>query len=483
MLLKDLLRDVPYIKVDGSSDVEVREIYYDSRMVTPGSLFFCIKGAHYDGHQFALQASENGAAVVVVQRDVLTPPNVVKVFVEDTRRAMALISSNFFGNPTKRISLVGVTGTNGKTSVTYLIKSILEQVNRKVGLIGTITNMIGDKKIPSKRTTPESLDLQRLFRKMVDEGVENIVMEVSSHSLSLERVAGCIFDVAAFTNLTQDHLDFHGTLDEYRNAKVKLFHTSNISVINMDDESGQIIKSSARKNVISYGIKEAGDIYAEDVKITLKGVSFQLCTPNGTTWVNLGIPGIFSVYNAMAAAGVCYALGISNLDIKQGLENVKGVPGRFELLDTNTEYSVILDYAHTPDSLENILKTARNFAKGRVVVLFGCGGDRDLLKRPIMGEIAGRLSDFCIVTSDNPRGEDPTKIINDILPGVERTGCSYMVIEDRREAIKYALINAQKDDIIILAGKGHEEYQELKNETIHFNEKEIVAEILGRKTV
>lgn len=483
MKLRELLKNIPYLKVEGSLERPVEAMHYDSRKATPRSLFFCIQGLTVDGHDYAGEAVRKGSHVLVLEKDVEVEGDITKVFVENSRIAMALMAKNFYKNPAGSVPLIGVTGTNGKTTTTYLIKSILEKFGHKVGLIGTITNMIGDEKIPSRHTTPESLDLQKLFRDMVDQGVDSIVMEVSSHSLAMERVGGCEYDVGVFTNLSQDHLDFHKTMEEYREAKAKLFSQSKVSIINIDDDHGQWMKERAAGKVYSYGIRKDADIYARDLEITEKGVSFILYTPEGNHPVNLGIPGIFSVYNALAAAGACYALNIPLSVIAKGLEAVKGVAGRFELLDTQTDYSVILDYAHTPDGLENILKAASQFARGRIVTLFGCGGDRDPAKRPVMGEIAGKYSDFCIVTSDNPRSEDPMAIINQIIPGVEKTKCPYIVIEDRKEAIRYALENAQKDDVIILAGKGHETYQILKDRTIHFDEKEIVAEILGREKV
>ena len=483
MKLKEMLKDTEVLHTEGSLDIDIDAIYYDSRQVTSGSLFFCIEGYRTDGHNFAGMAVQKGAEAVVLHKDVPLPEGVAKIFVADTRRAMGLISAAFYGNPTRDMILFGVTGTNGKTTTTYMIKSILEQSGKKVGLIGTITNIIGSRKVPSERTTPESPDLQRLFHDMFREGVEAVVMEVSSHSLALERVAGCSYEIGVFTNLTQDHLDFHGTLENYRNAKAKLFQQSRLAVINVDDESGRIILEGLEGKAFTYGIHKPADIFARDIEITAEGVSFNLHILGGKIGVNLHIPGLFSVYNALAAASSCYAAGASLKDIQNGLESMRGVPGRFELLDTGTEYSVILDYAHTPDGLENILKTARDLTEGRIVTLFGCGGDRDVAKRPIMGEIAGRYSDFCIVTTDNPRNEEPMAIINDILPGLQKTGCPYKVIENRREAIEHALKTGRKNDVIILAGKGHETYQLIKGRTFHFDEKEIVAEILGREKV
>jgi UDP-N-acetylmuramoyl-L-alanyl-D-glutamate--2,6-diaminopimelate ligase len=484
MLLRELLDGIHFLRIDGEIEKEIHDIFYDSRRVTPGSLFFCIEGLQFDGHNFAGEAAKNGAHAVVLRKDVKLPDGITKVFVNDTRRAMAVISRAFYGYPIENIPLIGVTGTNGKTTVTYILKDILEQAGNRVGLIGTIAHMIGDKKVVSERTTPESLDLQKLFRKMADQDVDIIAMEVSSHSLSLQRVAGCEFEVGIFTNLTQDHLDFHDTLENYRDAKSKLFAQSRQAVINIDDENGRKILERLKIPTLTYGIGGPAQVFARDLEITSKGVSFQLFVPGGDCLINLNIPGIFSVYNALAAAGACHVLGIPIEIIKAGLEKVNGVPGRFELLNTKTEYSVILDYAHTPDGLENILKTAREFTKGRIISVFGCGGNRDPIKRPIMGEVAGRYSDFCVITSDNPRNEEPMAIIQDILPGIKKTACPYIVIENRREAIAYALDQGRKGDVVILAGKGHETYQILKdNRTIHFDEKQIVAELLGEERV
>lgn len=483
MRLKELLKGIDYIRIEGVQDIGIEDLYYDSREVTPNSLFFCIKGLTVDGHDFAPQAVAKGAKVLVLERDVDVDGDITKVFVPNSKTAMAYMAKNFYRNPTKDINFIGVTGTNGKTTVTYLVKSILEKAGQKVGLIGTISNMIGDRKMPSKFTTPESLELQKLLREMADENVDSVVMEVSSHSLALGRVEGCEYDIGVFTNLSQDHLDFHANMEEYRDAKAKLFTQSKLAIINEDDKNGRWIKKRVPTKVFTYGIYKDADIYARELEITDRGVAFHLHTPSGSIPINLAIPGIFSIYNGLAAASICYNLGISLEIIAQGLQEVKGVDGRFELLDTGTDYSVILDYAHTPDGLENILTTAREFAKGRIITLFGCGGDRDHSKRPIMGEIAGKYSDLCIITSDNPRSEDPMDIIKDIVPGIEKTGCDYTIIENRREAIEYALTQAQKDDIVILAGKGHETYQILKDKTIPFDEKQIVAEILGREYV
>lgn len=483
MKLIELLKGIEVLRTEGSLDISISGIHYDSRQVTPGSLFFCIEGYNVDGHDYAAMAVEKGAVAVLLRKDIQLPEGITKVFVSDTRKCMGFFSSNFYGNPTENLILFGITGTNGKTTTTYMIKSILEQAGKKTGLIGTITNLIGERMIPAEHTTPESPDLQKLLHEMVEEKVDAAVMEVSSHSLELSRVAGCKFQVGIFTNLTQDHLDFHGTLENYRNAKAKLFEQSKLAIINVDDESGRIILGDLECPSFTYGIYKPADIFARDIEIMAKGVSFNLHILGGKISINLQIPGIFSVYNALAAASACYAAGVSLKDIQLGLEAIRGVSGRFELLDTNTDYSVIIDYAHTPDGLKNILTTARDLTDGRLVTLFGCGGDRDSAKRPLMGEVCGEYSDFCIVTSDNPRNEEPMDIIKDILPGLNKTDCPYEVIVDRREAIRYALDNARPGDVIILAGKGHETYQLLKGQTLPFDEKQIVAEILGREKV
>ena len=376
--------------------------------------------------------------------------------------------------------MIGVTGTNGKTSTTYMLKAIAERMGKKVGLIGTIRNMIGDIIIDTERTTPESVDLQRILRQMKDEKVDVVIMEVSSHSLDQKRVHGIEYDVGEFTNLTQDHLDYHKTFENYFNAKKLLFKQSRMAVINKDDPYANRMMEGLDIPVMTFGIRENADVTASEIDITTRGVQFDFNYKNITSRFNVPIPGLFSVFNAIGAATVALSLGWNLDSIKYGLEHMMSVSGRLEPLPTGkNEFTVLLDYAHTPDALENVLKTVKGFATGRIVTLFGCGGDRDHAKRPIMGEIAGRFSDFAIVTSDNPRTENPMDIINSIVEGVKKSGCEYVVIENRREAIEYALKNARKNDVIILAGKGHENYQEINGGKHHFDEKEIVAEILG----
>lgn len=480
MKLETLIRDMDTVSIKGKTDVAIDDMGYDSRKAGKGTLFFCLQGPRSDGHDYAAKAERSGAAAIVMERPVPDlAGRAVQILVADVREALSHIAARYYGNPSGRMEIIGVTGTNGKTSTTYLTKSILEAWGKKVGLIGTITNLIGDQKIPGHNTTPEADELQKLFRDMADHSVDNVVMEVSSHSLALKRVDDCHFAVGVFTNLTQDHLDFHGTMEGYREAKARLFTMCDNAIINIDDPTGRYFADIATGKVLTYGIVEEADILADEVFIDATGATFTMVFPGDTAVpIRLKTPGRFSVYNALAAGAACYSLGATPDVIQAGLNGVEPIHGRFEVIPTDTDYTVILDYAHTPDGLENILKTARTFVIGRLILLFGCGGDRDHDKRPKMGRIAGEYADLCVVTSDNPRSEEPMDIIGQILGGLMPTDCPYEVIENRREAIRYVLTHAGKDDVVILAGKGHETYQELKGGTIHFDEKEIVADIL-----
>ena len=481
MKLKDLFEGIEIISVEGSLDTEISSIAYDSRKTAVDSLFICISGFVQDGHKYAADALAKGAAALLVEKDVeVEGATVIKV--KNTREMMPLLAARFYGRPTEHLRLIGLTGTNGKTTTTYFVKSILDEAQKKTGLLGTISTKIGDKEFMSSRTTPESLDLQKLFCEMVKMEIDYAVMEVSSHSLELGRVDGCKFHIGVFTNLTQDHMDFHKTVENYRNAKKKLFYkTTCANIINIDDEHGRIIAneiSSLETRLLTYGIDNKADIMAKDIHIDARGVRFTMVTPDYEIPLENRIPGKFSVYNSLAAAAVAYVEGIDGEIIRSGLANAAVVPGRSEVVNIDKPYTVIVDYAHSPDGLENILNAVREYAKGRIITLFGCGGDRDKEKRPMMGEIAGRLSDYCIVTSDNPRTEDPGEIIRQAEYGVKMTGCRYICIENRKEAIKHALKIAQENDIILLAGKGHETYQVLKDRTIPFDEKEIVQELI-----
>ncbi len=476
MKLRQLLEGVSLLRPI-QQDLEITGIAYDSRQVTPGCLFVCIKGFATDGHKYINNAIENGAAALLVQ-DAIEDFDIPWAQAADTRKALAQVAANFYGHPEKQLSIIGVTGTNGKTTVTTLIKSVLEFTGKSVGLIGTNENMIGSEVIPTERTTPESLDLFALFRKMADAGMEYVVMEVSSHSLMLNRVFGICFDVAVFTNLTQDHLDFHETMENYYQAKRLLFNVCKKAVVNADDKCGMRIIADASCPLFTYSVDNEADFRAKNLRISPRGVIFDLETKSKVLPARLGIPGKFSAYNALAALSACVALDVEPEKIIDALLVAKGVKGRAETVYTKTDYTMIIDYAHTPDGLENIVKTVKEFAPTRVVTLFGCGGDRDPVKRPIMGEIAGRLSDYCIITSDNPRTEEPMTIIRQIEEGMKQTDCSYTVIENRREAIRHAMVTAQPGDCIILAGKGHETYQIIGKEKRHFDEREVIREIL-----
>ena len=480
MTLSELLKDVNIKKIDGGGSMKISGIACDSRKVKPGNVFVCITGYETDGHKYAKSAVENGAVAVVAEHDLPTV-DVPCVIVDNTRKAMSEMAATFYDYPYKKFKLIGITGTNGKTTTTYLIKSILEHLGKKVGLIGTNQNMIGDMIMETSRTTPDSLELMQLFDMIASHNVDYVVMEVSSHALALDRVTACTFDVGAVTNITQDHLDFHKTMEEYLAAKSILFNICNTGVVNKDDARSEYLIENARcRNMITYGINQDCDLKASNIILNEDGVKFDINYGGMEEHVDLPIPGEFSVYNALTAIGCCMAENIP-LDLAvDGLHSAKGVKGRIEIVRTpGTNYTVIIDYAHTPDGLLNVINAIRGFAKGRIVTLFGCGGDRDASKRPIMGKIAGELSDFCIVTSDNPRTEDPEKIIKQVVEGVKQTDCDYEVITNRFSAIEYALDHAKKNDIILLAGKGHETYQVLGKDTIKFDEREIVQKLLG----
>lgn len=482
MLLRNLIQGLEFDYSKGNLDVEINSIAYDSRKVKNGSLFVCIEGFKTDGHKYIQAAIENGARSVLVQKDVSVPENVAVIRYRNTRYALAYISEAFFNHPSKKFKLLGITGTKGKTTTTFMIKSVLENYQKKVGLIGTIMNCIGDTIFPAERTTPESYDLQALFSDMAEKGADSVVMEVSSQGLELHRVSCSDFDIGVFTNLSKDHIgpNEHASMEDYFNAKLKLFKMCKKGLVNIDSEySPQVIKHSSCE-MYTYGIDKDADIKAVDIIKHPGSVEFKVITPwfNGDIKVN--IPGKFSVYNALATIGSCGLLGIPFDAISSGLQNVS-VPGRAEVTYTSKDFTVIIDYAHSPDSMENILSTVKGFCKGRLVCLFGCGGDRDKTKRPIMGQISGNISDFTIITTDNPRTEDPLTIVEEIEEGIKKTGAEYITIIDRREAIKYAILNAKPEDVIVLAGKGHETYQIFKDKTIHFDEREVVREIIDEQ--
>lgn len=467
--------------LDEHDDIDITGISYDSRTVLAGNVFVCIKGFETDGHKYAKMAADNGAAIIVAQDKI--DVDVPVWYVENSRTEIAELACRFYDNPSKRFKLIGVTGTNGKTTITYLIKSIIEAAGMRIGLIGTNQNIIGDKVLVTQSTTPttpNSLELQQLFAEMVESDAECVVMEVSSHALELDRVHGCHFDVGVFTNLTRDHLDFHKTMENYLAAKAKLFDISDKGVVNFDDDGGKKIADEKDCDIIKVGLTDGCDLKATDIKISSQGADFKVEYKGVTYPVHIMIPGKFSVYNAICAMGAALQMGIDIDTAIKGLERATGVMGRVEVVPTNTDYTVIIDYAHTPDGLENIISTVQEFAEGDVITLFGCGGDRDNTKRPMMGEIAGKLSDFSIITSDNPRTENPVNIINDIETGMKKTNGKYKVIADRREAIGYALDHAKKGDVIILAGKGQETYQIIGKEKLDFDERVVVGNYLNK---
>lgn len=479
MKLKELLSGLNILTMTADMETEISGISYDSRSTKPGDLFVAIVGTVSDGHQYIEKAINAGAAAVLCQN--IPSLDLPYVCVADTRRGLAVVSAIFFGKPADKMKMIGITGTNGKTTSTYLIKHILEtELGAKVGLIGTNCNYIGGEALPTERTTPESYELQKLFKEMLDCGCEYVIMEVSSHSLVLERVYGIRFAVGEFTNLTQDHLDFHETMDAYAEAKALLFASCDQAVINSDDPYAGVMERGTVCPVIRFGIDDPkADVLAKHLVLKPDGVEFQVSSRQGNAAVKLAIPGRFSVYNALGALSVCTALGIPAERCAAALSTAVGVKGRVEVVPTDGDYTILIDYSHTPDALENVLHTVRETGRGRVVALFGCGGDRDRTKRPIMGRIASELADFTIVTSDNPRTEEPEEIIREILLGV--TGDNHIAITDRREAIAYAIEHHQPGDVIVLAGKGHETYQEVNHVKHHMDEREIVAEILERR--
>ncbi|MBO5369634.1 MAG: UDP-N-acetylmuramoyl-L-alanyl-D-glutamate--2,6-diaminopimelate ligase [Clostridia bacterium] len=474
MKLTDIINEISPVAVYGNGDVQITSVTNNSRECKEGTLFVAVRGFQTDGHKYIASAIQNGAVAVICE-EYNPDYDAVQIVVKNSRRAEAVAASVFYHNPSQKFRLVGITGTNGKTTVTYLTKHIFEQCGYKVGLIGTNQNMIGDEILETGRTTPDSIELQGIFAKMADSSVDFCIMEVSSHALELDRVYGCRYAVGAFTNLTQDHLDFHKTMDNYAAAKAKLWQMSDVAVINSDDAYGRQMIQNCGCDVISYAVKDkSANLRATELILRSSGIGFEL---DGLKF-KLPIPGEFSVYNALCAIGIAKAAGIDESKIRDALFSASGVKGRAEVVPTDTDYTVIIDYAHTPDGIENILSAVRGFAEGRVVIVFGCGGDRDNTKRPIMGEIAGKMADFCVVTSDNPRTENPMKIIEMVEEGVKRSGAEYVVIESRREAIAYAMKNALPGDCIVLAGKGHETYQILNEGTIHFDEREVVREVL-----
>lgn len=481
MKLKELIESLEVLDIQGDPEMEIRGVTYDSRKALPGYLFVCIDGFTTDGHRYAQQAVDNGACALVVEKNVnIIGDDVAIVRVKDTRKALAQISACWFGHPSRSMTLVGVTGTKGKTTTTYMIRSILEKAGRTVGLIGTVANCIGREKIPARRTTPESYDLQEMFEKMKEKGADTVVLEVSSQGLKLHRVTGCDFDYGVFTNFSKDHIGGfeHPDMEDYFRSKLLLFKMCKKGIVNVDAAYAERVIDEAACEITTFGIEKAAGVRAENITTHSDSVEFDAVTPWFRERIKVSVPGFFSVYNALGAITVCGLMGVPLEAIREGLLKVQ-VPGRAEVVPTpGKDFTVMIDYAHTPDSLENILSTVKEFARGRVISVFGCGGDRDRTKRPLMGEVSGRIADFTIITSDNPRTEEPARILKDIEEGIRKTNGEYVVIEDRTEAIRYAMKNARSGDIIVLAGKGHETYQIFKDKTIHYDEREIVENIL-----
>ena len=475
MKLEKILEAVPVLELHADPEMEISGLCCDSRKAEQGSLFVAVSGFASDGNRFIPAARARGAAAVVTAKR--PEEEIPYILVESDRLALALISGNYFGQPSRKMTMIGITGTNGKTSSTLLLKQVLTQcLGAKVGLIGTMENHIGDTVIPTERTTPESFELQALFARMLEAGCTHVVMEVSSHAISLERIGGIHYDVAAFTNLTEDHLDFHKTMDAYCDAKAELFRRCGRAVINQDDAYARRMLAAAGCPVLTTSAHEKAGLYARNIALHADSIQFTAVSGEEQAEVFVPIPGRFTVYNTLTVLGIAKSLGISLQSAADALKTVSGVKGRIEVVPTpGMPYCVLIDYAHSPDGLENVLKSVRDFCKGRIISVFGCGGDRDPMKRPIMGKIGVERADFAIITSDNPRTEDPMAIIRDILEGVSPELGAYTVIEDRRKAIRYAMDIAKKDDIIVLAGKGHETYQEINGVKHHLDEREEVA--------
>ena len=487
MELKKVLIGLEGLKAKGSLDIEINNLDSNSKNIKDGDMFIAIKGFSVDGHKYINDAIKAGAKAVMVEegtnlKDIKLPEDVTLIIAKDTREALAICSCNLYGNPSLKFKLIGVTGTKGKTTTTFMIKEILERAGYKVGLIGTIATYINGKMISeSSRTTPESIELQRTFAQMVEAGVEYVVMEVSSQSLKLHRVDGCDFDIVLFTNFSEDHISEkeHPDMKDYFESKLKLFQMCDNGIINVDDiQVSKVPKLFPDSNIMTYGIDNYCEVLAKDITITNSYVDFRVKVSDRNERVKVDIPGRFSVYNALAAICVAKKIGISSDKVIEALAEIK-VPGRSEMVPNKKEIPIMIDYAHSPESLQNILSAVKSYTRGKVISVFGCGGDRDKTKRPVMGEISGRIADFTFITSDNPRTENPEEIVKEIEEGIKKTKGNYKVVVDRKEAIKEAIKIATKLDIIVLAGKGHEPYQEINGEKFPFDERIIVNEIIG----
>ena len=482
MKLSELLEGVEVVEIINNKDIDIVNVDEDSRRVKENTLFICIKGYTHDAHKFIPEVIEKGATAIVVSEDYEPDEkysDIVFIKVRSTVIALAQISCTYFDNPSRKFKLIGITGTKGKTTTTYMIKSILEKAGKKVGLIGTICNIIGNKKYEAINTTPTAFQLQALFYKMAQEGMDVVVMEVSSIALEENRLYGTEFDIGVFTNLSQDHLDYHGDFDHYIDAKAKLFTMCKHGFVNCDDIYSLRIEKKATCPISTFGIDNGPKIGAKDLIITNTYAEFKLMVNNRPQKIKVGILGRFTVYNALAAISAISLFNIDFIAIKEGLENVV-VPGRAEMVPNMHGKNIMIDYAHSPNSLENILKAVKPYTKGNLICVFGCGGDRDATKRPIMGKISGQLADFTVITSDNPRSEDPQKIVDQIEEGIKETKGKYTVILNRTKAIEFAVKRCEKNDLVVLAGKGHETYQILNTGKVHYDEREIVAKVLKK---
>lgn len=483
MKLDKLLKDIDYSMLNGNINIDIKGISYDSRKIQKDFVFVCIKGTKVNGHSYIKDAVKNGAAAVIIEDEVVfNNEEVTLIKVKDTKHALAGISNIFYGEPSKKINLIGITGTNGKTSVAYYTRDILEAHGEITGNIGTLGYELTNEKVNVKKinpTTPEALELQNILREFVDKGAKNAVMEVTSSGLLNERVDFCDFNIGVFTNLSPDHLDIHGNMENYKNEKMKLFQKCKIGVINLDDKIAKEIIEKSPCKVITYGIDTDADIKASDISYTQTSVTFKIDYKEVSRKLTVNIPGKFTVYNILASIGICISLGIDINKILDLALNIKRVPGRLELVKNSANKNVIIDYAHTPDALEKLLLMARSITKGKLITIFGCGGDRDKSKRKVMGMGAGILSDYCIITSDNPRTEDPKKIVEEIEDGMSVVNSKYEKIIDRQKAIEKGLSILGDNDLLIIAGKGSENYQIIGNERIHFDDKEVVQKLLN----
>ena len=485
--LEELLKGLDTIKIIGDTRVEVSDIVNDSRKVTEQSLFFCISGAAFDGHNFAKEVVEKGAKVLIVEKEVGEFEGVTVVMVENSRYAMALISAAFYDHPAKELKVIGITGTKGKTTTTYMVKSILENAGHKVGLIGTIEVLIGEERIPAKNTTPESMAVQQYFRQMVEAGCDMVVMEVSSQGLKLHRTAGFTFEIGIFTNLEPDHIgpNEHESFEEYMECKGMLFKQCRFGIANIDDEHFENVMKNATCQLQTFGFSEKADLRARQVELLKTpgylGIKYQT---EGLVEmdVEIDVPGKFSVYNSLTAIAICLYFGVSQENMLSALKEAK-VKGRIEMVKVSDKFTLMIDYAHNAMSLESLLTTLKEYQPKRLVCLFGCGGNRSKLRRYEMGEISGRLADLTIITSDNPRNEEPQEIIDDIKIGIEKTNGKYVEIIDRKKAIAYAIQKGEEGDVIVLAGKGHEDYQEIKGKKYPMDERVLIQEILQEMPV